>query len=250
MKLNKIVFSVVLATLGLVSLPSAAKAFTLTNSPSFTDTEFGTMLSTGEFTELFVAESRMGNNGLSGDRELGINDATFAPVAQGQRTWTSGTPVDFILEYTGNLVNYIVGGQTLSSTAFSGPVTDIFLRTRAATRKDAGGNILHQSSMALTNLLLNGVGLGSLLSSTYDSALNSDVDYLRVSGLTGPFTLTGKSIMSWTGTKPTGSNLAYQIKVGTSPQSESVPEPGTILALTLGAGAMTVSKRKRAQAAS
>ncbi|MBD2312577.1 PEP-CTERM sorting domain-containing protein [Desertifilum sp. FACHB-1129] len=250
MKLNKLAFSLALATLGFVSVPAAAQAFTLSSSPSFTDTEFINLLNTGEFTELFVAESRIGNNANNGDRELGINNAAFAPVAQGHRTWQSGTPVDFILEYTGNLVNYIVGGQTLSSTAFSGPVTDIFLRTRAATRKDAQGNITAQSSMELTNLLLNGKSLGSLLSSTYDSLLNSDIDYLRVSGLTGPFTLTGTSIMTWTGTRPTGSNLAYQIKVGTSPETESVPEPGMVLALSLGAGAIATRKRKQSQTAS
>lgn len=217
--------------IGVFSVPTAAHAFSLVNRTGFTDTEFNNMRAAGEFTELFVAEGRIGNNSLNtAEREIGINTDTGTPVASGQRTWVNGGLVDFMLQYTGSVVNYIVGGQTLSSTNFSGSVTDIFLRTRSTVN----------SSMALLDLAFNGVGIDSLSSS------GNDIDYLQISKISAPFTLTGKSIMSWTGTQPMRSNLAYQIKVGTTPQTESVPEPGTVAALLItGIATAASSKRKK-----
>lgn len=217
--------------LGAVSVPEAANAFTIVDRTGFTDTEFNSLRTEGEFTELFVAESRVGNASLNtGERELGINDANGTPFATGEFVWGNNQAVDFLLEYTGELVKYTVGGQLLSSSAFSGPVTDIFLRTRAADN----------STMALSDLVFNGSGIGNLLSSGVGG---SDVDYLQISDITTPFTLSGKSLMSWTDIQPMRSNLAYQIKVGTTPV-ESVPEPGTVGAL-LAAGVLSVGLKKK-----
>lgn len=59
--------------------------------------------------------------------------------------------------------------------------------------------------------------------------------------------------MSWLGEAPTQSRLAYQIKVGTSKdgsvQPEDVPEPGTVLALVVGAGALGLTRRRREETA-
>ncbi|MGA9381521.1 MAG: choice-of-anchor W domain-containing protein [Phormidium sp.] len=221
--------------LGAVSVPEAANAFTIVDRTGFTDTEFNSLRTEGEFTELFVAESRVGNASLNtAERELGINDANGTPFATGQFAWGNNQAVDFLLEYTGELVKYTVGGQLLSSSAFSGPVTDIFLRTRAAAN----------STMALSDLVFNGSGIGNLFSS---GSGGSDVDYLQVSDITTPFTITGKSLMSWTGTPPNNSALAYQIKVGTTPV-ESVPEPGTVGAL-LAAGVLSVGLKKKQKVA-
>lgn len=238
MKLSQLLLSATLASLGAISFfTTQSYAASFKTLDGFTDGDFGQLINEGDFTELFVAESRIGNNQGNGDRELGINTKTGSPVAQGQRKWNSGEPVDFTLEYTGSVVNYTVGGQLLSSTAFSGPVTDIFLRTR--TTDDA--------SMSLTNLVLDGMAIDDLVSSTLGTSDNSDVDYLQISDLSGPFTLAGKSIMTWTEDTDTlrGSHLAYQIKVGTTPETTSVPEPSAILALSLGAGAFGMMKQKR-----
>jgi hypothetical protein len=220
--------------LGAVSVPTAANAFTIVDRTGFTDTEFMGLVNQGLFSELFVAESRIGNNSSAGgEREIGINQDVLLgglPVKEGQFTWGNGNVVDFMLEYTGSLVNYIVGDRILSTSVFSGPVTDIFFRTRAADN----------STMALSNLVFNGVGIDNLFSSGVGG---SDVDYLQISNITTPFTLTGKSLMSWTGTQPMRSNLAYQIKVGTTPV-ESVPEPGTVGAL-LAAGVLSVGLKKK-----
>jgi len=227
-------FTIAAVGLGMFSVPAAANAFSLVDRTGFTDTQFNQLRTDGLFTELFVAESRIGNNGFggNGERELGINTDTGTPVATGDRVWDNGGLVDFTLQYTGSLVNYIVGGQTISSTAFSSPVTDIFLRTHSTTN----------SGMELSDLVFEGVGIGSLSSS------GSDTDYLQLANISAPFTLTGKSMMSWTSASaPSRSNLAYQIKVGNTP-SQSVPEPGTVAALFLTSLAAVGSKKQRKEA--
>lgn len=219
--------SVTLATVGLTLASSVANAATVKRLPDFTDQQFENLRSRGEFTELFVAEGRIGNNQLTGDRELGINDSKGNPVAEGQLAWGSDQPVNFTLEYTGSQVNYTVAGIPLSSTAFRGSVNQIFIRTRET----------NTSNIRLDNLVFDNVFLGAEAFSAPGGSDPDRVDYLLISDISEPFTLTGNVVLSWTGTPPTGSNLAYQIKVGTS---EPVPEPLTILgsAVALGFGGL------------
>ncbi|BAZ12851.1 hypothetical protein NIES4071_46850 [Calothrix sp. NIES-4071] len=240
---QKLLLVLGLSAIGIILAPSSASAFTIVNRDNLTDTQFNNLLHTGEYTETFVAESRMGNNQTNGDRELGINnpllskgDGTFTPLtiaAEGQRIWKSGELVDFKLEYDGNSVKYTVGGQLLSSdsTFKGGAATDIFLRTFALA--NTGG------TSKLTDLFLNGEAIGKDLISTATSA--NDLDYIQISGITTPFTLTGKSSFAWTGTTPNNSKLAYQIKVV---HSQSVPEPGMVGGMLV-AGAMGVANAKR-----
>jgi hypothetical protein len=240
-----------LVTLGLCIAPNQAKAVTLTPLtsqdaiPGFDDADFRALINTGQFTELFVAEGRVGNNSSNtGERELGINTANGTPVGAGNFAWGNGKVWDFRLEYTGSAVNYQVfdANQTISlfSQAFSGPVNQIYLRTFA--NRGSGNNL--QNTVSLTDLVFNGTSIGSLSSS---GSANSDVDYLGLSNFSAPFTLTGKTALSWVGSAPSRSNLAFQIKVGNSPQS--VPEPGILGGICLAAAmGATVSKRKKVAA--
>ncbi|WP_071189553.1 choice-of-anchor W domain-containing protein [Trichormus sp. NMC-1] len=244
-----------LVTLGLGLAPNQAKAVTITPltsqdaTPGFDDTDFNLLLDNGDFKELFVAEGRIGNNAGNGTQELSINkDVAIggAPVDQDQLTWGNGKLWDFSLQYDGSQVTYKIfesgnstATQTLHSTQFTGPATDIFLRTRARDNTTSTTS----NSITLSDLVFNGTSIGNL--SSVGSATR-DIDYLHLSNITTNFTLTGKTSFSWTGTTPTNSNLAFQIKVGTSPQSESVPEPGMLggicLAATIGAA---MSKKKK-----
>jgi hypothetical protein len=128
----------------------------------------------------------------------------------------------------------------LSSTDFNGSASDIFLRTAATTN----------STMTLSNLLFNDQEMkdsqGQIISSVSSvGTSNRDIDYLQISDTTSPFTITGKAAMSWTGTQPMRSNLAFQIKVGNSPKT-SVPEPGTLGAIfVIGITGAVASKRKK-----
>ncbi len=233
------------ATLGLLVTSNPAQAATIVNRGGFTDTQFQNTILKGQFSELFVAEGRAGNNGFggNGERELGINTAIKPvngslvggdPVASGDRIWGTGPVklVDFSLEYTGKQVNYIVDGQTLTSTNFSGPATDIFFRTFAQVDKAVNKN----NSVTLSNLKIYEAGstvgqaIGSL--SALGNVTSSDTEYLQISDITAGFKITGQTALSWTGDAPTKSNLAFQIKVGTTPKKK-VPEPGTTGALLL-----------------
>ena len=238
-----------LVSFGLFIAPNPAKAVTLTPLTSqdadtdFDDADFNSLINNGYFKEVFVAEGRIGNNSLSNaERELGINKFDGTPVASGNLVWGNGKVWDFSLEYTGSKVTYKVfdSSQTtiLTSQEFSDPVTNIYLRTFA----NKGGNSNSQNAVSLSDLVFNGTSIGSLTSA--GTKTTADVDYLGLSKISAPFTLTGKTAFSWQGTAPARSNLAFQIKVGIS---KSIPEPNTLGAIFVvtmtGAAAL---KRKKA----
>ncbi len=242
---SKLLIVLGLATLVLSLTPKSAEAFTLVNKTNFGDTDFQNLLEGGEFKELFVAESRIGNNSLDkAERELGINKAITPndssgvnngyPVATGERVWNPGQLVDFSLEYTGSQVTYTVDNQILTSNDFSGSVSDIFLRTFASNNGIIG----------LTNLALDAQRIGDLSSSSVNGS--SDTDYIQISNISAPFKLTGQSLLNWTGSNaPQRSQLAYQIKVGESIIKE-VPEPSTVAATLLATVAgVSFHKRKK-----
>ena len=87
--------------------------------------------------------------------------------------------------------------------------TEVFLRTRAVNA---------DSDILVDDVVLDGETVGDV-----SHAVGSDgLDILWISGglLLDGFTLTGSTTMTWTGSPPTGSRLAFQIKVGTL---ETVP---------------------------
>jgi hypothetical protein len=242
---KKLLLILSLSAIGITVAPNQANAFTLINRDNLTDTQFENLLLTGEYTETFVAEGRMGNNKSGGDRELGINNPILAVNGkltnvttsdEDHFTWKNGELVDFELKYDGKSVIYKVGGKELNSskTFKGGAATDIFLRTFA--RNGIGGTSI------LKDLFLDGKAVGKDLISKATNG--DDADYIQISGLTKPFTLTGKSSFGWTTpTAPTGSRLSYQIKV-VSGSTQSVPEPGMIVGIFV-AGAMGVANAKR-----
>lgn len=229
------------AAVGLLIAPNSAQAVTFVNDTSFNDTDFRQQIQNGEFSELFVAEGRIGNNNDRknyGERELGINTATGANVEAGDLAWGNGILYDFSLIYDGSKVTYELDGQTLISNKFDGSVNSIFLRTFAQKDKTSNSN----NEVTLKDLVFNGQSIGSLSSAGGE---NEDVDYLQLKDISAPFTLTGKTSMSWTDNNPMRSNLAFQIKVGNSTPA-SVPEPGTIGAIFItGMSGLGLSKKKK-----
>ncbi|MGV0024033.1 choice-of-anchor W domain-containing protein [Phormidesmis priestleyi] len=237
-KSHQLLFALVLSATGLAANSLSAKAATIVPQTTLTDTDFQQLITTGKFTESFVAQSRIGNNATNGTQEIDLLNPqnNLLPVDQKQRKWNSGQAIDFSLEYDGSLVKYIVGNQIVSSNVFSGAVSDIFFRTRAAANSS-----LLLSNLAFSDAKSKNLAITDVLSS---GAASSDVDYLQLSKISGAFKLTGKSTMTWTGTNPTNSNLAYQLKVGTTPIQKKVPEPGTIAAIMLTGLAIAGSKKK------
>ncbi len=212
------------------ALVTPAQAFQLSHLES--DAEFLSLVQ----DIAFVGEGRIGDNGTNRTFELNIHEddpGNILPGDSANFVWTNGQAQAFSLSYdqATKLVTYTVGTVTLDYTA-DDPFTDIFIRTRASST----------SSLTVNNLVLNGVALGDSSSTVNDP---ERLDYLRISGLSGgDFTLTGNSIMDWTGSTPTNSNLAYQIKVATA-----VPEPSTVLGLlsVTALGAFFKRKQKRQQ---
>ncbi|MGD1930018.1 MAG: PEP-CTERM sorting domain-containing protein [Leptolyngbyaceae cyanobacterium] len=237
-----------------------AQAFVVAPS-NITDQQFNQLILDGDFSELFVAESRAGFTGS--ERELGINDALVPnaggtgligglPLAAGQLDWTSGETVEFHLSYnalTGE-VAYTVNGELLNATVNAESPNGIYIRTNAQG-KDTGSNATTSSSMSLENLMLDdGNGFEALpdLASFFTQGGPRDVDYLVISDLSGSFSLKGEQTLSWAGQFPDRSRLAAQIKVGSFNDSESVPEPATLLGAMVALGAGYSLKRRRDQA--
>lgn len=228
-------FALGITAIGLLTVPNSAQAMTLVNNTNFTDADFNSSIQNGEFSELFVAEGRIGDRGKAATYELSINDDVAkgaAPVTTEQFDWGNGTEYDFSLEYDGSTVSYMLGGQSLSTQNFSGPINSIFFRT------SAGAN----TSTSLSNLVFNGDAIGNLISS---EAGSRDIDYLQLNDISEPFKITGKASISWQGTAPKNSLNAFQIKVGNS-TPVSVPEPGTIGAIFVtGITGLGLSKKKK-----
>jgi hypothetical protein len=276
--LNKSVQKKSLFTLGLVALslliaPTSAQAATIGSLQSqdatagFDDDDFRSLIQNNKFSEIFVAEGRIGNNGTggNGERELGINDKIVynattnnfgggSPDKFDNLTWGNGKVWDFSLEYKNQQVTYkLFDSSNPNSTVynlvtqkFTGDATDMYIRTfaqRDTINVQNSANSNTKNKITLSNLALGGQNFGTL-SSQGGSA--KDVDYLHIKDISGSFTLTGKTSMSWVGKTPTNSNLAFQLKVGNSPRKK-VPEPGTVGAIFL-TGVIGAGLRKRQQA--
>lgn len=257
-RLGQSLFALATTTIGLLSFPTNANAFTIRYAPEYTDAQFESLISTGGYREEFVVQSQIGNNAVqgqnpwSGDTELQIFDAVYANrytrslsgVASSNYGFTSGQAVDFLLQVTGSQVTYRVGAQVLTSFSFTAPFTDLFLRNRA----DNG-------SMLISDLRLNGQSINSLESNSFDT-----LKYIAIGGLTGDFTLSGKSTMTFTQAPFTqatrGARVAYQIKAGRLTDSAradifgrtsdaSVPEPSAIAALLVTGAFVAASHKKK-----
>lgn len=210
------------ATLGIAMSATAARAVTFEVKSWQNDTEFQDLINTNKFDETWVVQSRIGNNALNGTQEVDILDAdnNLLPVTQGNRIWGNGEAVNFKVEFDGSLLKYTVGNQLLSSAQFGNkPIEDLFFRVRSTAT----------SSMSLTNLVVNGISIPDLIANAAGT-----IQYLTVGDLGQSFTITGTSTMSWTGTRPNNSALAYQIKAGVLEKPQSVPEPASISLLSLG----------------
>jgi len=154
----------------------------------------------------FVAEGRIGDRGGVATFELDLGDDTGNPYTTAQYPWQSAVAEPFTVTYNNptNVATFTLGGKTLT---YSPGVSfkEFFVRTRATELN---------SSIQVYDLVLNGVSVGDI-----SSATGPGLDILAVSGvdLFQGFTLTGIAVMTWTGTPPSQSRLAFQIKVGNAP---------------------------------
>lgn len=213
------------------------------------DTDTGvTDSSVPGFSDLpLVGEWRIGDRGGIATHELKVGTDTGAPSAfdDAEFPWVNGEAAAFSLVYDGATATATLGGATVNF-AVSAPSAFDSLLIRTAT-PGAG------TSVALSNLALDGNALnGGSFSNDYDSdAADGDrlVKWLGVSNagdLASGFSLTGNVTLSWTGSAPAQSNLAFQVKAADGPND--VPVPATLALMGLGLAGLGVigARRKRA----
>lgn len=245
---HKSLFSLAVATLAAIAAPQAASAFTLRGHLTSMDGTYGAdWMYNDLFPEgnsapdtAFVAESRFGDLGGAAEKEFKIFDHSGAGLTGQNQTnfaWENGASYNFKLENDGDNWIYSLfdldnNPLTSVSNSLTAPFSDIFIRTRA----DVG------MSMVVDNLFLDGVAVGDR--SAVDNPTDGwGADYLWIGDVTEPFTLTGRSTMSWEGEQNRlKSALAYQIKV-VNLETQPVPEP--TLAIGLGVGALAMTRLRR-----
>jgi hypothetical protein len=227
-KLIRIGLVAAIGAIGLMSGALKAEAGEVVAAPA-NDTQFNQLINDGLFKETFVTSSRVGG---ASTYELGLLRPDQSVAQSAEYNWVNGQAVDFSLEYDGTNAVYKVGNVTMNG-AFNGGATDLFLRTRSADKTTSRfSNLQFQDATgAMTPMNLSSTGAGS-----------SDVDYLRIGKIQGAFKLSGKTTLSWTGARPSNSNLIAQIKAGTS---KSTPEPATLGALAFVVGSAIGLKRRK-----
>ena len=235
----KSIFAATVATASFFAAPLAA------NAASFSKVADDNLFNDLNPDLAFVAEGRMGNNAMNGTHELNFHGANPFNESQTQDetnfVWNSGQTYDFELSYTADtgLTKFFIDGVEQLSYNFSGPFSDIFIRTRAT--KDG-------SSINVDNIFLNGEFLDGASSTVAEGggAWAETMDYLRISGLSADedFSLTGESTMSWGDIVPNNSHLAFQIKVA-DVESASTPEPTVIFGLGLASAGMALLRRRQ-----
>jgi hypothetical protein len=196
----------------------------------------------------WVAEGRIGNRTTNGTHELDLGKTTNGPFVtdnSGDRTAnvakqqaiTSGQVVPFSIMYDPAAITPLVTftfGSTVMEYIPTGIVNTLLIRTRSGTALPSSAN---QARMTLSNLVVDGQSVGTVEALTSSA---TGLDILQVTGgeLTDGFTMTGNAEFFFTGTAPTNSALAFQLKADTV-----VPEPSAV-GLLAGGAAMLLRRRK------
>jgi hypothetical protein len=195
MSLTRVLVAAVIA----LSIPAAVCA-AITTSHIPTDAELVAMLS----DTMFVAEGRIGDLGGAATFELDLGQDTGAPFVTAQYAWQSGVVEPFSITYDAgtSLVTFTLGGVTLEYHTPWFDFDQVFVRTRAVNTG---------SSVTVSDIVIDGESVMD-----QSQAVGNGLDNLWIQGaiLNDGFTLTGNAVLSWTGTAPTQSRLAFQVKVG------------------------------------
>jgi predicted ribosomally synthesized peptide with SipW-like signal peptide len=157
---------------------------------------------------VWQAESRFGNNGLSGDWEVGVGTNTQSPATMSNTnlTWTSGVSVPFSVNYAAGIATFTVNGN--SAVYNVGSITNTADLNIIAGKVSSGAG----DSVELTNLELNSIPLNP--DSLVDTD-NTNAAYLLVDtvDLSGGFNITGDVEFNFTDGTTVGSRPAFQIQV-------------------------------------
>lgn len=118
-------------------------------------------------------------------------------------------------------------------------IDTIYLRTRSEGSAPS-------NSVTLSDLMISGPGFADMDFAGALTSADGGATYLIIRDIVGPFTLTGKQTMAWTGMNPpSNSRLSAQIKVGAT----IVPLPAAAPLLAAGVGVLALfgAWRRRAR---
>jgi hypothetical protein len=165
-----------------------------------TDAELVSMLS----DTMFVAEGRIGDRGGAATFELDVGQDTGAPGTTAQYDWQSGVVEPFTVSFDAGtgLVTFMLGGQTLYYTTPWFDFDSVFIRTRAVNEG---------TSVTISDIVIDGE---TVMDQSHAVGTGLDILWIKGAILNDGFTLTGNAVLTWTGTPPTQSRLAFQVKVG------------------------------------
>jgi len=187
------------------------------------------------------AQGRIGIPG-AGDWELGLLDQSGGPLTQGEYNWNSGSLVAWELSFnsSSNTLTWLwdVGGaqqQSLSTTVSTGLDNGIRVWAKTSNQVEAG------ESVVVTDLLLTTGSSAESGSDVIASGPSQFVDFVFSTPVSGDFTLSGKSAMTWVNSPPTRSHMQFHI----NDMNLAVPEPGTLLILSSGLSLALAAKRRR-----
>jgi len=243
MSIKKFITAAFMVICGLLVNLSLAHAYTITWITQST-------LNQVEGTPDFIAEGRIGDNNASGtEHELDLYKTTGGPFPIGTTAnfvYGNGTPYDFSLSYVAATnqatFSFNTGGPSPITLTYTNPDTKTF--NSIFIRAFANQTTSYSSALQLTNLSLT---IGGSPNSLPEVVANSSdpTKILWLQGITTQdFILTGTAALSWTGTTPQRSNLAFQLKA-----TNATPIPGSVVLLgsgLLGLGVLGY-RRKRSR---
>jgi hypothetical protein len=153
---------------------------------------------------LFVSEGRIGDRGGMATFELDLGGDTGDPATTAQYNWQSGVVEPFTVTYDSGTseVTFSLGGITLYYTTPWFDFDQVFIRTRAV---DEG------TFVTVDNIVIEGESVGA---QSHADGSGLDILWIKGASLNDGFTMTGDAVLFWSGTPPTHSRLAFQVKIG------------------------------------
>ncbi|MFN0152416.1 MAG: choice-of-anchor W domain-containing protein [bacterium] len=167
----------------------------------------------------FVAEGRIGDRSGSTAFEAGLGETAASAAASGHHDWQRGVREPFTIAFSKdrNLVVFALGNNTLTFAPKKGAeMVDIAIRAQALDAK---------ASVGVADLIIGSRGIPD--SSMAYGANGLDILLIRGASLQDGFLMTGFATLSWQGTAPTQSKLAFQIKVGEASASAPTANEAT-----------------------